>query len=127
MDAQEFERKAEDLKRKTQALLWDGAANFFKVRLAESEPPSDARELLGYLPWRFGLPDKGKEVAWAQAADGKGFRAPHGLTTAERRHPRFRSHGCCKCERLVRARASLNLRLQSLEKLVYLVLLSLVR
>jgi hypothetical protein len=30
--------------------------------------------------------------------DPAGFRAPYGITTAERRHPEFRSHGCCKCE-----------------------------
>src|SRR5581483_12482019 len=30
--------------------------------------------------------------------DEHGFRAPFGLTTAERRHPKFRSHGVGKCE-----------------------------
>jgi hypothetical protein len=30
--------------------------------------------------------------------DPQGFRAPFGITTAERCHPKFRSHGCCKCE-----------------------------
>jgi hypothetical protein len=30
--------------------------------------------------------------------DPRGFNAPFGITTAERRHPQFRSHGCCKCE-----------------------------
>ena len=36
--------------------------------------------------------------AWKQAADSKGFSAPYGQTTAERRHPQFRSHGVGKCE-----------------------------
>ena len=30
--------------------------------------------------------------------DEKGFSAPYGLTTAERRHPEFRTHGVGKCE-----------------------------
>ena len=30
--------------------------------------------------------------------DDAGFRAPHGLTTAERRHPQFRTHGTGTCE-----------------------------
>lgn len=30
--------------------------------------------------------------------DEKGFAAPYGLTTAERRHPQFRSHGVGRCE-----------------------------
>ena len=30
--------------------------------------------------------------------DEKGFSAPYGLTTAERRHPEFRTRGVGKCE-----------------------------
>ena len=37
-------------------------------------------------------------LAWKQLMDPGGFLAPFGLTTAERRHPEFRSHGCCQCE-----------------------------
>ena len=37
-------------------------------------------------------------MAWLQLLDEKGFSAPYGLTTAERRHPQFRSHGVGKCE-----------------------------
>jgi len=58
------------------------------------------REAIGFIPWTFGLPDagKGNEAAWGQLTDPQGFRAPFGITTAERRHPAFRTHGCCKCE-----------------------------
>jgi hypothetical protein len=41
---------------------------------------------------------RGYERAWAQLDDPDGFRAPFGITTAERRHPRFRSHGIGTCE-----------------------------
>lgn len=37
-------------------------------------------------------------VAWKQIDDEEGFSAPFGLTTAERRHPKFRTHGEGKCE-----------------------------
>ena len=37
-------------------------------------------------------------AAWSQLTDPQGFRAPFGLTTAERRHPQFRSHGVGTCE-----------------------------
>ena len=37
-------------------------------------------------------------VAWAQLSDEKGFNAPYGVTTAERRHPEFRTHGVGQCE-----------------------------
>lgn len=49
------------------------------------------RELHGFTPWYFGLPEKGKgyEVAWKQLTDGGGFKAAFGPTTAEQRHPKF--------------------------------------
>ena len=60
----------------------------------------DVRELHGFTPWYFHLPEDGKgyEVAWKQLMDPKGFRAPFGPTTAEQRHPGFKvsyeGHGC---------------------------------
>lgn len=96
--AREFDRRADDLKRRVQERLWDGPAAFYKVRLAAGDTLSDAREELGFLPWRFGIADTGTAAAWAQLTDTAGFRAPFGITTAERRHPKFRSHGCCQCE-----------------------------
>ena len=57
------------------------------------------REAIGYIPWYFNLPSAGKyDEAWKQLNDEKGFSAPYGLTTAERRHPEFRTHGVGKCE-----------------------------
>ena len=37
-------------------------------------------------------------AAWSEVGDERGFSAPYGLTTAERRHPEFRTHGVGKCE-----------------------------
>ncbi|MBI4602897.1 MAG: hypothetical protein HY721_13145 [Planctomycetes bacterium] len=47
------------------------------------------RELHGYTPWYFHLPDPEHSVAWREIVDPQGFRAPFGPTTVERRHPRF--------------------------------------
>jgi hypothetical protein len=95
--ARTYEQKAAAIKKLVQEKLWDREAKFFKVRLEDGKL-SDAREAIGFLPWYFDLPDKGYEASWAQLIDPKGFRAPFGITTAERRHPLFRSHGCCHCE-----------------------------
>jgi len=97
--AAEFDAKAADLKRRTQESLWDTEAKFFKVRL-ESGALSDAREAIGFIPWMFSLPDTNRDyaTAWLQMADEQGFAAPFGVTTAERRHPQFRSHGIGTCE-----------------------------
>lgn len=79
--------------------LWDASAGFFKTRLPGGTL-SDAREEIGFIPWYFGLPDNGPTYlpAWQQLTDTAGFNAPWGITTAERRHPAFRTHGTGGCE-----------------------------
>jgi hypothetical protein len=52
-------------------------------------PLRNVRELLGYTPWMFNLPDPQYAVAWKQLTDSNGFAAPWGLTTAEQRHEEF--------------------------------------
>jgi hypothetical protein len=97
--AQEFDKKAANLRRLTVEKLWNSDAKFFEVR-REDDVLADVREEIGFIPWYFELPEpnKGFEAAWAQFTDDKGFRAPFGITTAERRHPQFRSHGVGTCE-----------------------------
>lgn len=92
-----FTAKASAIKKHVQEGLWDTQEKFFKVRF-EDEMLSDAREAIGYIPWCFHLPDEGYEEAWAQLVDSEGFWAPFGITTAEQRHPKFRSHGVGRCE-----------------------------
>jgi hypothetical protein len=103
--AEEFQNKANKLKELTQKNLWDSEAKFFKVRF-ENGSLSDAREEIGFIPWYFNLPadftakdlNQDFSQSWAQVIDPNGFKAPCGLTTAERLHPQFRSHGVGKCE-----------------------------
>lgn len=95
--AKEFTAKADTLHRLMLEKLWDPEAQFFKV-LRDSGELSSAREAIGYVPWVFNLPDARHAAAWMQFTDPAGFHAPFGLTTAERRHPAFRTHGTGKCE-----------------------------
>jgi len=97
--AGEFDAKAAQLKTLVQEQLWSPAANFFEV-LREDGKFSEAREEIGFIPWYFELPDdrENYDAAWAQLADAQGFSAPYGITTAERRHPLFRTHGYGHCE-----------------------------
>jgi hypothetical protein len=44
------------------------------------------------------LPDSNFNIAWKAITEIKTFCAPYGITTADRSHPLFRTHGCCKCE-----------------------------
>lgn len=88
--ATRFRSRASEIKRQLQTRLWDPAAGFFKVLpRGDGSKLADVRELHGLTPWYFNLPDPGFDVAWKTLMDPKGFRAAHGLTTAEQRHPGF--------------------------------------
>lgn len=89
--------KADTLKQLVETQLWNAPRQFFETHRIDSF--AQAREAIGYIPWYFDLPAQQKfDEAWRQVLDEKGFAAPYGLTTAERRHPLFRSHGTGTCE-----------------------------
>jgi hypothetical protein len=92
-----YAAKADTLKKLVDARLWNSSDQFFET-LKEDGQLAGAREAIGFIPWYFNLPSQGFEAAWKQVVDKEGFNAPFGLTTAERRHPEFRTHGCCSCE-----------------------------
>ena len=85
-----FEGKAARIKQLVQKKLWDKESHFFKVLPAEGKKLKDVRELYGYTPWYFNLPDEGYEAGWKELMDPRGFYAPYGPTFAEQRHPDFR-------------------------------------
>jgi len=89
-----YEKKAAFLRKFVNDKLWDDTASFYKVQY-EKGGLCDAREAIGFIPWYFNLPkDKAKYAnQWKQLTDTAGFNAPWGITTAERRHPGFRTHG----------------------------------
>ena len=90
--------KAEDLSEKVHAKLWNEQHQFFETHRIDSS--ANVREAIGFLPWytHMAYDEPKYSVAWLQAGDPKGFSAPYGQTTAERRHPLFRTHGTGKCE-----------------------------
>ena len=109
-----FRAEAQQLRTRFQEQLWDPDAKFFKVLRHEKVPTNQyhnpaaencapgqrvrVREIFGYVPWYFNLPEAGRgyEEAWRQLTDPRGFLAPHGPTVAERRHPNFKINqaGC---------------------------------
>ena len=92
-----YSLKADTLRKLVPEVLWNSESNFFET-VKEKGGFANVREQIGYIPWYFNLPSSGYETAWEQIMDTEGFNAPFGITTAERRHPDFRTHGCCKCE-----------------------------
>jgi hypothetical protein len=92
-----YTRKADTLKQLIQQKLWNKQAQFFETR-KEADTLANVKEEVGFIPWYFNMPDAGYETAWKAVSDENTFDAPFGITTADRSHPAFRTHGCCKCE-----------------------------
>jgi hypothetical protein len=96
--AKQYRAKAATLKRLIQDDLWNRDAQFFEVMSRDGNQLASVRELLGYTPWYFNLPDPDKSASWKQLMDPQGFYAPYGPTSAEQRDPHFaityRDHEC---------------------------------
>ena len=118
--AKEYAAKAKKLKSLIITKLWDEGDTFFKTLPLDSSELNilkdqrqintflgrtrnesgliDARELHGFTPWYFSIPEDKHSVAWKFLISEKGFKAPYGPTTAEQSHPEFRvvyeGHAC---------------------------------
>ena len=101
-----FAGRAAAIKRRVQEELWDPRREFFLHQFAHDEKDgikaktrtyetgryagnAHGRELIGYVPWQFSLPDSGYERAWRFLMDTAYFAAPFGPTTTERHDPLF--------------------------------------
>lgn len=115
--ASAFQARAESLKRNLQQRLWDPRRQFFFPMSQRQEEAEGAtvqalslthqtgrhagspygRELIGYVPWQFSLPDAGwgYEAAWPKLFSRDGFAADFGPTTVERNDPMFLLKSSC--------------------------------
>ena len=95
--ADSYSKEAQQQKSLIENKLWNSNHQFFETMRGDTL--AAVREAIGFIPWYFNMPEAGKyDEAWKQVEDEKGFSSPYGLTTAERRHPQFRSHGTGTCE-----------------------------
>jgi len=108
-----YRNRALALKARLQEELWDPDREFFFHQFAFDEQGGieaksltyqtgpyagdpHGRELLGYVPWQFNLPDSGYESAWGFLMDPEYFWAPYGPTGVEQGDPQFFvSPRCC--------------------------------
>lgn len=58
-------------------------------RLDQIDTAKVSRELIGYIPWYFKMPDPGQERVFDLLEDKNVFAADFGITTAEQSDPRF--------------------------------------
>ena len=96
--ADDYMKKAEKLGHLIEERLWDG--EFYKAVHADDietvhsykdiAPMQDVRELIGYIPFIFGLGDKDKALKmFPLLTDESVFLAKTGLATADKGHPRY--------------------------------------
>ncbi|MGN6642586.1 MAG: MGH1-like glycoside hydrolase domain-containing protein, partial [Verrucomicrobiota bacterium] len=112
-DATRFRSKADALKATMQKSLWDPKRDFFLIRFKNNESNEkdfpgkpikagtliyedgpfagspEGRELIGYVPWQFNMPDRGYESAWKYLMDTNYFFAPFGPSFVGRHDPMF--------------------------------------
>ena len=106
-----YQKKADAIKRRVTDQLWDPGRKFFIGQFKNDEHKDGhtvkaktliyadgqfagdphGRELSGYAPWKFNLPDPGAgyEAAWAGITDPQVFLAPNGLYFTQRNDPMF--------------------------------------
>jgi hypothetical protein len=92
-----YQAKYDTLRPLLIAALWDDTDKFFKVQY-EAGGLCTAREAIGFIPFKFNLPGPEHAEAWSALADREAFWLPNGLTTAEKRDHRYRTHGTGGCE-----------------------------
>lgn len=96
--SQKYAEKAVQIRQLVETRLWNPQAEFYEtVPRKPSASWVNVRELIGYVPWYFDLPNPDRAIAWKQLNDPEGFAGGYGPTTAERRSPRFRfavDHEC---------------------------------
>jgi len=83
-----YENEYQEQKKRMDKLLWDKDACFYK-NLKNGYWLCDIRELIGYIPWYFNMPDEDKNEAWKFLNDEKYFYAPYGPTTTEQNYSEF--------------------------------------
>lgn len=87
----EFAARAADLRKQVQSSLWQPALGHFADRYKVSNEhvrywePIRGRELVGYVPWAFGLPDDDPRYAqsWKHLLSPTEFAGAAGLRTVE--------------------------------------------
>lgn len=93
-----FQRKADTMRKLVLQKLWNPKSGFFETWKEKGDTLANVKEAIGFIPWYFNLPGESYISAWTALTNTQTFCAPFGLTTADRSHPGFRTHGCCKCE-----------------------------
>jgi hypothetical protein len=92
-----YKSKAEKIKKLMDERLWDG--DFYKAAHTKDEcldigienvdSSMNVREIIGYNPWIYSMPDADKTEAFKYLKDENVFLGKMGFRTADKSHPRY--------------------------------------
>jgi len=94
--AQMYTEEAERLGQQINERLWNSNIGMYGV-IADDGSVQNVRELIGYIPWIYGIPNAGKDGCFRYLLDSACFLSPYGLRTADASHPEYRKpfeHEC---------------------------------
>ncbi len=99
--ASEYGSRADALQSAMQNHLWDSGRQFFLHRARDNNSAGtllDTREIMGFVPWMFNMPQASDIAAFSQLLDSQGFKSDYGPTTTERRSQWFmhEANNCCR-------------------------------
>ena len=94
--AESYRLEADGLRRLLNERLYNESIGMFGT-LSDSGEAQNVREQVGYIPWIYGLADKGRDGCFRNLLDPDCFLAAYGLRTADAGHPdymKFHPHDC---------------------------------
>ena len=88
VSAKKYNEEAKALKDQINDTLWNEKLGIFGV-VSDNGEMQNVKELIGYIPWIYGIADEGKDKCFRYLLDPECFLAPFGLRTADASHPDF--------------------------------------
>lgn len=88
VSAKKYNEEAKALKDQINDTLWNEKLGIFGV-VSDNGEMQNVKELIGYIPWIYGIADEGKDKCFRYLLDPECFLAPFGLRTADASHNDF--------------------------------------
>lgn len=87
-DAEFYRKEAFKLRKQINECLWNDEIDMYGV-ISDNGELQNVKELIGYIPWMYGIPSENRDTCFRNLLDKKCFLAPFGLRTADISHPDY--------------------------------------
>ena len=95
--ASQYAVEAHILREQINKKLWNPVIGMYST-VSDAGEKQNVRELIGYIPWIYGIPCEGRDECFVNLIDPNCFLSPFGLRTADASHPGYRgyiaNHAC---------------------------------